>query len=311
MSRTFWNILLELKHRAASLSEDLEAIYVTSDRIFWNSLPVNIKDIEWSVIFNGGTPNPETPCLKIEDNGMIEFLNPGSGCENLRKNLRLYLPFCLAPLITKKVGRPLAISHFAQTLDGFTATVSGHSKWIGNNENLVHAHRIRALVDAVIIGNNTLRDDHPKLNVRHVEGRDPARVVIGDNNHSVQSLLDSSNAPIIRFVSNESHCFENENIQHIIIPKENGMIPGISIMKSLYEQGIQSVLVEGGASTTSRFIKEKQIDIVQYHIAPILLGKGIPNFLNDHSVTYIEDGLRFHSFHFHPIGDAIMFTGYL
>ena len=55
--------------------------------------------------------------------------------------------------------KTLSISHFAQSVDGFIATKTKHSKWIGNQENLIHAHRLRAMVDAVIIGNNTLKDD--------------------------------------------------------------------------------------------------------------------------------------------------------
>src|ERR1700722_4202831 len=73
------------------------------------------------------------------------------------------------------------IGQLGQSLDGRIATPTGHSKYISGPEALRHLHQLRALVDAVVVGVQTVIADDPQLTVRHVEGRNPARVVIDPN----------------------------------------------------------------------------------------------------------------------------------
>jgi len=89
-----------------------------------------------------------------------------------------YLPFCFNYFKAIQNHKTYVISHFAQSLDGKIATNSGHSKWIGNEQNLIHAHRMRALCNGILIGANTLKKDKPMLTVRHVEGDDPVKIVL-------------------------------------------------------------------------------------------------------------------------------------
>ncbi|HEX2632910.1 MAG TPA: RibD family protein, partial [Bradyrhizobium sp.] len=70
------------------------------------------------------------------------------------------------------------VGQIGQSLDGRIATESGHSKYINGPAGLVHLHRLRALVDAVIVGVGTAIADDPQLTVRQVSGPQPARVVI-------------------------------------------------------------------------------------------------------------------------------------
>jgi len=75
-------------------------------------------------------------------------------------------------------GTSLVIGQLGQSLDGRIATPSGKSHYITGPESLVHLHRMRAWVDAVIVGAGTVAADNPQLTVRRVEGRNPVRVVI-------------------------------------------------------------------------------------------------------------------------------------
>ena len=72
----------------------------------------------------------------------------------------------------------LVVGQIGQSLDGRIATESGHSKYINGPAGLVHLHRLRALVDAVVVGVGTAIADDPQLTVRRVAGPQPARVVI-------------------------------------------------------------------------------------------------------------------------------------
>ena len=110
------------------------------------------------------------------------FVKPDCS-EDLLFFLKQYWPLCI---ITKtKTNRPYVFVHTAISLDGYMATLSGHSKWIGNKENLEHAHRLRAIFDAILVGGNTVERDQPALTVRHVEGNNPKRLVLSNKNEKV------------------------------------------------------------------------------------------------------------------------------
>src|SRR5438128_40350 len=70
-------------------------------------------------------------------------------------------------------ARPITVGQIGQSLDGRIATLSGHSQYINGPEGIAHLHRLRALVDAVVVGAGTVRADDPQLTVRHVSGPNP------------------------------------------------------------------------------------------------------------------------------------------
>src|SRR5690606_42113729 len=73
---------------------------------------------------------------------------------------------------------PFVVAQLGQSLDGRVATATGESKWINRDAALDHLHRLRACVDAVVVGIGTVLADDPMLNVRRVPGLHPARVII-------------------------------------------------------------------------------------------------------------------------------------
>ena len=83
-----------------------------------------------------------------------------------------------APLRAASNDRPFVVAQIGQSLDGRIATVSGESRGISGPAALDHLHRLRAHVDAVVVGAGTIAADDPQLNVRRIVGRSPARVAI-------------------------------------------------------------------------------------------------------------------------------------
>jgi diaminohydroxyphosphoribosylaminopyrimidine deaminase/5-amino-6-(5-phosphoribosylamino)uracil reductase len=77
------------------------------------------------------------------------------------------------PLRKGTVDDCVIVGQIGQSLDGRVATESGHSKYINGPAGLVHLHRLRALVDAVVVGVGTAIADDPQLTVRRVSGRHP------------------------------------------------------------------------------------------------------------------------------------------
>jgi len=80
--------------------------------------------------------------------------------------------------VRARSGRPLVTLKIAQTIDGFTATETGDSRWISCEASRARVHQWRAEADAVLVGSGTARADDPALTVRHVEGRQPWRIVL-------------------------------------------------------------------------------------------------------------------------------------
>src|SRR5436309_1533694 len=82
------------------------------------------------------------------------------------------------PLRRGGVDDLVVVGQIGQSIDGRIATVTGHSKYINGPAGLAHLHRLRALVDAVLVGIGTAVADNPQLTVRRVTGPNPARIVL-------------------------------------------------------------------------------------------------------------------------------------
>jgi hypothetical protein len=122
----------------------------------------------------------------IDDNRMItDAAQEAAWLSVLARRARADAPLDPAPLSDLygplcDAGRAglFAVGHLAQSLDGRIATSNGVSQWISGAADLLHTHRMRALVDAVIVGVNTVLHDDPQLTVRRCAGANPVRVVI-------------------------------------------------------------------------------------------------------------------------------------
>lgn len=245
-------------------------------------------------------------CFALNDLIQVSECHSSSLSQNLRHLIEIYSPYCFASLYAKKRKRAFTISHFAQSLDGRIATSSGESKWIGSHGNFIHAHRMRALCDGVLIGSKTLERDKPRLTVRLVEGQNPTRIVLGSSVHSIDCMTRACRDPILQ-IGTKSHV-KNKHLDFLKLESVNGMIPTSHILKALFQRGIHSVYIEGGALTTARFLREKTLDVLQLHISPMMLGSGVSTLTLPH-VRYVSSSIRFKAHRFLPVDDGIMFIG--
>ena len=266
----YWDILLAIKNKVDNANGDIDFCAVGQDgTIYNNEIPNNkINEIVLFVQLNNRDYNipKHIPLFRLSNIIHIEQLNSGHLNTTEQLFFQKYLPFCFLSLLAQRNKRTISIAHFAQTLDGKIATNSGHSKWIGNKENLKHAHRMRALCDGILIGKNTLKHDGPKLTVRLVNGKNPARIVLGAGCDKYKSLLESGDGKIL--VIGDRPTAINDKINSIILKKENGIIPPAIILEKLYQKGINSVYIEGGASTTSCFINQKAVGYITIAYCP-------------------------------------------
>lgn len=118
--------------------------------------------------------------------------------------------------------RPYIILKWCQSVNGFLDK-EGHSLALSSPFTYMLSHKLRAENDAILIGRVTDERDHSQLNVREWSGRDPLRIVI-DSTHP---------------------CYQDLDFSKPVIPQ---------ILQWLYEQKIQSLIVEGGAITHQYFL---------------------------------------------------------
>lgn len=207
---------------------------------------------------HGRTP----PCVDaIIDAGIahvvvaIEDADPnvrGAGLARLREaSIEVTTGVCadeasaqLAPYLKhRRTGRPWVVLKLAATLDGRTAAPDGTSQWITGEPARTDAHRLRAESDAVLVGAGTVAKDDPSLTVRHVEGRDPLRVVLG-------------NAP------------DDAKAQPAL--SMEGDLD--DVLADLAGRGVVQLLVEGGATVAHEFHRAGLVDRYVLYLAPALFG---------------------------------------
>ncbi len=226
--------------------------------------------------------------------------------EDIKQMICSYVPYCFLSIHSKMRRRAISVSHFAQSLDGLIADSLGNSKWIGNHENLIHAHRMRALCDGIIIGSRTFKSDNPRLNVRYVKGPNPTRIILGFIGNNIETTLAVNTDSILVF-GGESKS-KNTSVRFLPLKRKNKYINSLDILKTLYSERIYSVYIEGGAITTSEFMSAGMIDICQLHISPMILGRGV-KAMSNLKINKINDSIRFTRFSYIRTGKELMFVG--
>ena len=185
-----------------------------------------------------------------------------------------------------KTGLPYITIKTAQTLDGKIADKNYNSKWISSFESRKLVHKLRRVFDAVLIGKNTVKYDNPSLTVRHAKGRNPYRIVIDGKlelNLNKKLFSDRFKHKTIVITSNnvskkKIHNFERKNIKVICCKTKEGLIDLKDALRKIARLGITSILVEGGAFTSTEFLKKNLDDANMIFIAPKIMGEGIDAF---------------------------------
>jgi len=180
------------------------------------------------------------------------------------------------PLRHGTVDDLVVVGQIGQSIDGRIATVTGHSKYINGPAGLAHLHRLRALVDAVLIGIGTAVADDPLLTVRRVAGPSPARIVLDPKGRlppNAKVLAEDGIRRLVVTAEGVKPRFE-PGIEIVEVPAPGGEVSPAAIIAALAERGFARMLIEGGAHTVSRFIAAGCLDRLHVVVAPIILGAG-------------------------------------
>jgi len=272
------------------------------------------------VVIAAKDPNP-----KVDGKGIEIIKNAGievtvGVCEKEANKLNEYFNYFM------KFKKPFVTLKMAQTADGYIAAPDGSSQWISGKLSRTFVHKWRSWNDAVLIGRNTALLDNPALTVRHVDGRQPYRIVLDGPGElpsdlnlftdqyenktlrvtSNRDLAVSSTDQMLQILSNTD--FKGETL--FVSENEDGHVDLDELLKKLGERNITSVLVEAGNMLASAMIKQNLVDKLELFIAPKLLGGGTRSLLGL-GIDRMSEIIEMNNVHWQLVGDDMLLTAYL
>jgi diaminohydroxyphosphoribosylaminopyrimidine deaminase/5-amino-6-(5-phosphoribosylamino)uracil reductase len=189
-------------------------------------------------------------------------------------------------------GRPFVIAKCGMSLDGRLTRPPGEPRWITDVAARRHAHQLRAIVDAILVGAETLRKDDPRLTVRSVPGaKQPRRII----------LTRSGKLPP------KARLFRGQAAERTLVYKNQSLEV---VLDDLGKKSITSVLIEGGGDVLGQALDARLIDKVQLYLGPILTGGPVVAF-GGNGVGATADAAKLDCVSFARIGQSVCVTGYL
>ncbi len=181
-------------------------------------------------------------------------------------------------------GTPFVIAKSALTIDGWTATSVGHSRWVTGEKSRESVHRLRNRVDAIMVGIGTVIADNPQLTsrLRGRKGKDPIRIIVDarldiPDNALVLNRESPSDTLIVvglRVSAKRIKRIQRDGVEIVRCPTRKGRINLAAMLEILGKREITSVLLEGGATLMGSMIRERLIDKFYVFKAPKILGGG-------------------------------------
>lgn len=200
----------------------------------------------------------------------------------------------------------VVVGQCGQSIDARIATPTGHSHYINGEAGLVHLHRLRALVDAVVVGVGTAIKDDPLLTVRRVEGPSPARVIIDPNGRlpATARVLAADGIRRLVIAKAGTPATLPTGVETVPLPADQGGLGPAAILAALADRGFRRILIEGGADTVSRFVAARCLDRLHVVVAPIILGAGRSS-LTLPPIEHVDEAVQA-PMHVHVLGGDVL-----
>ena len=183
-------------------------------------------------------------------------------------------------------SRPYVILSAAMTLDGKIAKGRTKIKLSSKNDK-IRVHKLRAKVDGILIGKNTLDTDNPMLNVRYVTGKNPVRILLDSRGTIKSSSKIIQSCSKISTIIATTQLISKKNLSRLekfpleVIKCGKSSVDVVKLLKILQKKGMKKILLEGGGTLNWSFLKRGLVDELIITITPYILG-------GSDSVTLVE-----------------------
>jgi len=195
------------------------------------------------------------------------------------------------PLARRDLG-PVTVAQIGQSLDGRIATITGDARDVSGPDGLAHLHRMRALVDGVVIGIRTALHDTPRLTVRLCRGQNPARIVIDPRGRLPGDAPALQPDGTRRIVIQAVDKARPDGVEVIRLADRGGVLAPVEIVGALHAAGLTTLMIEGGGITISRFLEAGLLTRLHVAIAPLLIGGGPQGLTMPSPAEKLSDAIR-------------------
>ena len=264
----------------------------------------------------------EDPNPLVNGRGIKELIDAGIEVEEgVLKKDAARINEAYAKFVTKNI--PFVILKSASSLDGKIALPSGESRWITGKIARRYAHRLRLMVDAVLVGVGTVIADDPLLNVRHIKskGKQPLRIVLDSRLRIplTSKILDTRSGQDTLIVTTRSASVEKieelnkSGVKTVIAEnRDDGEISLKSLINQLGKSGIMSLMIEGGSTISSSALIENIVDkIIIIYSLRIIGGKDSISMVSGPAPKSLNDSVFLKDVRIKRLGEDIMVEGYI
>lgn len=295
---------------SATESLDNSTLYINIESDFKELLETNIKNV---VV---GTLDPIKNGQEIETlktNGISVTLGIlKEECEELNE---IYIHY-------SKTNTPFVFTKWAMTLDGKLATKTYDSKWISSDDSLKFVHHLRQQVSAIMVGENTVKQDNPMLTTR-LEGikiSNPLRVILSKYGDlpldSNIFKIDKDKKTLILCSSKIQKSKEKEILKTgakiLKFEEKNGHLDFKDIITALGNNNIDSLYIEGGSAVLASAFESKIVNKVYAAVAPkIIGGKNAITPVSGNGIEKMRDAIVLNKVSHEIIGNDVIIKGYI
>lgn len=220
--------------------------------------------------------------------------------------------------------RPYVILKAGMTLDGKIGAGSGRRRWITGPRARREAHRLRAQVDAVLVGIGTVLNDNPQLTarqglrLRRLAAKQPLRVVMDSRLRiglDARILTQQAQAPTLIATTDAAPrarraALERIGIEVLTLPSVEGRVDLHALVRRLGARGVTSLLVEGGSEIHAAFLNAREVNEVRLYVAPLLLGgAGAINMIGGSARRRLSEAVPLYDMQTRRIGADLVIEG--
>ena len=225
--------------------------------------------------------------IKILEDAGIEVIT-GVEVDKIKELNKVFLKYI-------KTKRPYVLLKTAMTLDGKIASYTGDSKWITNEKSRKLVHKLRSEMMGIVAGIGTVKADNPMLNSRlevqqptansqQPNVHQPIRIIV-DTKASIslesniiktaneyRTILAVGQQSIVNAQQSKVEMLKSLNVEILYCEEKDGHVDINDLMIKLGQKGIDSILLEGGATLNAAFLEAGCVDEVYAFIAPKIIG---------------------------------------